>query len=457
MVTLYVAIILVHLLCPARTVPGYACAPQDVWQVTSSKGAPKQHQERLQPLQYSLNGFRCFWIIVGGFLALQYYNHSNDNQDAVASLVLTHNFWKCAMVSNGLGLLASYYFVYVRYPELPAVAQKANKLRRAPTSSVAIGHPLLQQPLAWDDRGIPFFHGREFNPRWTISVLGTTKIVDVKMLLYLIGAIVLELNVLSTVYYEQVLRRHYNTSETANINANSDAILLYAGLFTWFILDYLWYEQVHLYTYDLFAEKMGFKLSWGCLCFYPFFYAIGALSFVMMDPAFYKRQTQQNENLSTTSMLLISCVYILGSTLTRGANMQKFQFRCRRPEQQPASTVSLFGGLLLVKQACVPSSEGRILCSGFWGLSRHVNYLGEILQAVALALPPWLYLIVPEVDETTTGQWVRWIPWLYPLYYIALFLPRQIDDEHLMRQKYGNDVMEEYIQMVPYRMVPGLY
>ena len=133
--------------------------------------------------------------------------------------------------------------------------------------------------------------------------------------------------------------------------------------------------------------------------------------------------------------------------------MQKYYYRCQHPGQQPGSTVSLFGGLVVVTQACVPSSKGKILCSGFWGIARHVNYLGEILQAVALALPGYLYAPREEMH----GQWVRWIPWLYPLYYVALFLPRQIDDEHLMRQKYGDNVMDEYIQMVPYRMVPGLY
>ena len=33
--------------------------------------------------------------------------------------------------------------------------------------------------------------------------------------------------------------------------------------------------QVHLYTYDLFRERVGGKLTWGCLCFYPWFYPIG--------------------------------------------------------------------------------------------------------------------------------------------------------------------------------------
>ena len=46
-------------------------------------------------------------------------------------------------------------------------------------------------------------------------------------------------------------------------------------MLSFFVVEYLYHEHVHLYTYDLFAEKLGFKLIWGCLCFYPFFYPIG--------------------------------------------------------------------------------------------------------------------------------------------------------------------------------------
>jgi hypothetical protein len=41
------------------------------------------------------------------------------------------------------------------------------------------------------------------------------------------------------------------------------------GLFSFFLCEYLFFEQVHLYTYDFFAERVGFKLGWGCLLFYP--------------------------------------------------------------------------------------------------------------------------------------------------------------------------------------------
>ena len=43
-------------------------------------------------------------------------------------------------------------------------------------------------------------------------------------------------------------------------------------------MEYLNFEEVHLYTYDFMAEKVGFKLGWGCLTFYPFFYAVGLWS-----------------------------------------------------------------------------------------------------------------------------------------------------------------------------------
>ena len=90
----------------------------------------------------------------------------------------------------------------------------------------------------------------------------------------------------------------------------------------------------------------------------------------------------------------------------------------------------------------------RLLVSGFWGVSRHVNYLGEIVQAVALALPG--YLVAPDAYYAA-------LPWLYPLYYVALFIPRQIDDDVQLKAKYGDKAFAEYTRRVPYRIVPGVY
>ena len=97
----------------------------------------------------------------------------------------------------------------------------------------------------------------------------------------------------------------------------------------------------------------------------------------------------------------------------------------------------------LVSMATVPGSGGRVLCGGFWGVSRHVNYLGEILQATAIAAPAALASAPLSL--------------LYPLYYVALFVPRQIDDDAVCEAKYGKDVWRAYCALVPWRIVPGVY
>ena len=101
------------------------------------------------------------------------------------------------------------------------------------------------------------FLGRLENPQW--------RGVDAKMYLYLVGAMLLELNVLSFTAF------HLQTHAADP----SPGVLVHAALFSFFLVEYLNFEEVHLYTYDFMAERVGFKLGWGCLVFYPFFYPVG--------------------------------------------------------------------------------------------------------------------------------------------------------------------------------------
>lgn len=82
------------------------------------------------------------------------------------------------------------------------------------------------------------------------------------------------------------------------------------------------------------------------------------------------------------------------------------------------------------------------MVNGFWGVSRHVNYLGEILMATGLALAlGW-----------PGSLW----PWLYPLYYVALLFPRERDDDKRCAAKYGT-LWDQYRARVPKRIIPGVY
>jgi delta14-sterol reductase len=232
------------------------------------------------------------------------------------------------------------------------------------------------------------------------------------MVLYMFGAIQLALNVASFAAHQRL----------AFPEAPSPGVVLYAALFMFFVAEYLFFEEVHLYTYDFFAENVGYKLGWGCLAFYPYFYCVGLWS------------AASKPSPQTPSLLLAAyaVVFFSGWALSRGANLQKFLFKTR-PDAK------LFG---VLAPETIGDGARRLLCSGFWRLSRHINYLGEILMAVGLAL--------------ALGRPLDPWPWLYPLYYVALLLPRQADDDRRCALKYGT-LWEEYCRLVPYRIIPRVY
>ena len=48
--------------------------------------------------------------------------------------------------------------------------------------------------------------------------------------------------------------------------------------------------------------------------------------------------------------------------------------------------VAVFVGALVICSAEQEDGERKILCNGFWGAARHMNYTGEILEALGMAL-----------------------------------------------------------------------
>jgi delta14-sterol reductase len=248
--------------------------------------------------------------------------------------------------------------------------------------------------------------GRIENPQW----LGGR--IDAKMWLYLVGATMLGLNLYSFAMHHRL----------TFADDPSPGVTLYVALFTFFLCEYLFFERVHLYTYDFFAERVGFKLGWGCLVFYPFFYGVGLWSVADLP----------NPHVSTAMRAIAASVFLCGWSLARGANMQKFAFK------RDASAKFLGA----IAPEVVTDGDKKLLVSGFWRVSRHVNYLGEILMATGLTLA----LGAPD----------HLAPWLYPIYYAALLVPRQIDDDRRCAAKYG-PLWDEYVRRVPYRILPGVY
>ena len=346
---MYLVVFVLNAVVPGRWVDGYVTNP-----ATGAK------------LRYRLNGLVVLFLSVGLWALVCWQGLLEWNAFYV-------HRWELVIGACVTGLVASAAIV------LPAKPVEGSNLFK----DLFLGR--IEQPQLWGGR------------------------IDAKMYLYLVGAVILELNLLSFAAHHLTLHR----------DDPNPGVFLYVGLFSFFLCEYLFFEEVHLYTYDFVAERVGFKLTWGCLVFYPYFYGVGLWALA----------EQPNPHLPAAVPPLFALVFFTGWMFARGANMQKFWFK-RDPEKKA------FGFITPI------ALEGRVLVSGFWGLSRHVNYLGELLMASGLAL--------------SLGYFTAWQPWLYPLYYVALLFPRQFDDDRRCAKKYG-PLWDAYVQRVRWRIIPFVY
>ena len=346
----YASITLLHIIIPAFNIKGYV-----------------KHEKTGELLNYRINGIFVLaasvlaWYLLGRFNIVPYD-------------WLYQVRWASLLGAVVMGLLFSFISV----------------LKVPPT-----GKPFLAD----------FWFGRIWNAQYKNGF------IDAKMWLYLIGAVMLQLHVLSFAAYHL---RIYGT-------AFNPGIILGAAMSTWFCWEYLTFERVHLYTYDIFAERVGFKLGFGCLSFYPYFYAVSLWSTVNLP----------NPGRPVWLNVLFALLFLFGWVFTRGANMQKYFFK-KTPEKN----------FLWMKPEVLSDGNRSLLVSGFWGASRHINYLGEIIQAIAIAL--------------AAGYPAVWGVWLYPLYYVLLMFSRAADDNKICKVKYGA-LWDEYVKKVKYRIIPFIY
>jgi steroid 5-alpha reductase family enzyme len=77
-----------------------------------------------------------------------------------------------------------------------------------------------------------------------------------------------------------------------------------------------------------------------------------------------------NPHAPSSRLVLCALCFFSGWVFARGANLQKYLFKLN-PEAR------LLG---LLAPVALESDGRRLLCSGFWRLARHINYLGELLR-----------------------------------------------------------------------------
>ncbi|PLW21306.1 hypothetical protein PCANC_05033 [Puccinia coronata f. sp. avenae] len=198
----------------------------------------------------------------------------------------------------------------------------------------------------------------------------------------------------------------------------SNSILLTFIFQFWYVFDAEYNEEIILTQMDITTDGFGFMLSVGDLTWVPFTYSLQLvyLSFVPL-------------HLSNFQLALVLAVQLVGYAIFRISNEEKNAFR--RKSENPK-------GLKFME-----TERGtRLLISGWWGLSRHPNYLGDWIMAWAWCLP--------------TGVSTP-ITYFYAIYFAILLIHRQIRDEHACEKKYGKGDWNKYKKLVPWKIIPYIY
>lgn len=187
-----------------------------------------------------------------------------------------------------------------------------------------------------------------------------------------------------------------------------------------YVADYFFHEEAVLSTWDIRHENFGWMLAWGDLVWVPFTYTLQA--YYLVD---------HTHELSVWAAIGIVALNLLGYWIFRSANIQKHRFRSN-PEKL----------VWRRKPEFIQTSRGTpLLISGWWGISRHMNYFGDLMMALAWCLP---------------AGFEHPLPYFYFVYFAILLIHRERRDHAMCMEKYGKDWMD-YCARVRWRIVPGLY
>ena len=212
----------------------------------------------------------------------------------------------------------------------------------------------------------------------------------------------------------------------------SNSMVLLNILHALYVLVYFCNEIWYLRTIDIAHDHFGYYLAWGDLVWLPYLYTIQSF-YLARNPVV----------LPAWACAAIAALGVSGYAIFRSVNHQKDTFRTAFKENRPltiwgkpadyipATFVTTFG----------EEKNSPLLVSGWWGVSRHFNYVGDLMNALAYCL---------------TCGFGHVLPYFYIIYMTILLVHRVYRDDIRCRQKYGK-YWEEYCRRVPYKILPYVF
>lgn len=290
-----------------------------------------------------------------------------------------------------------------------------------------------------------WFIGRELNPRVTLPIFGE---IDIKAWCELrpgmLGWIIMDLAFIMKQY--------------RNFGRVTDSIVLVTLAHAVYSLDSLYMEPAILTTMDIIQDGFGMMLSFGDLVWVPFTYSLQT-RYLSVYPV----------DLGFNGIAAVVAVQSFGYYVFRSVNNEKNRFRTN-PDDPRVSHLKYIE----------TAAGSRLLISGWWGMARHINYLGDWFMSWSYVLPTALAGYVIQNAAThplTAGQadayffrdtygkyvvpgeakgWGMIFTYFFMVYFAVLLVHRERRDEEKCRRKYGKD-WDRYVEHVPWRIIPYVY
>ena len=194
-----------------------------------------------------------------------------------------------------------------------------------------------------------------------------------------------------------------------------------------YIAKFFFWETGYFNTLDITLDRTGYYICWGCLVFVPAFYTFTTYYLINHPPSI--------SNFVAIFILLLGILFIY---LNYDVDRQKEEFKkddktiiWGKPAEYIIAKYKKDG----------EEKESKLLTSGWWGVSRHINYTFEIGLSAC-----W----------SAVGYQLGLLPFVYLVYIIMLLVHRIYRDERKCKDKYGK-YWDEYCERVKYRLVPGVY
>uniref|UniRef100_A0A1Y1ML18 Uncharacterized protein n=1 Tax=Photinus pyralis TaxID=7054 RepID=A0A1Y1ML18_PHOPY len=347
-------------------------------------GGPKVSglPNRGSKLNYVMNGF--FTLVLVGIV-----------------LILLETFTGVLVIEN---VLQNFFQHYVTLTVLGVILSVALYIR-----SFYVPLCNLKSDVLINNAIYNFYHGRDINPR----VFG---VVDFKLFLFrffCISTIIMN----AVLFYKSV---SFKVLTDGDIDYKSikynETLAVFAAMqiihHTWCIV----YESSFVTTFTAQYEAVGYE----CI--------VSLLLGPIVEIGSSKYILDYGVTLPRWQLIFAGVLFMIGSVFYHGSNTQKHQFRLNPYHPKVSHLESL------------PSSQGRkLLVSGYWGMVRHPNYLGDIIIQMSFGL--LVYNAVPVLVFIFDILWI---------------INRISRTELKCEQRYGS-AWKRYCQRVKYSLVPKVY